>query len=67
MIRNGARFLVLSCQMRLLYLITPDASLYIIYMSHLMTCGEAPNCSGTDLAIPTPAGVNCAKDWEEYI
>ena len=30
-------------------------------MSHLMTCGDAPNCTCTDLAMPTLAGVNCAK------
>ena len=36
-------------------------------MSHLMTRGVAPNCTWTDLAIPTLAGVNCAKHWEEYI
>ena len=30
-------------------------------MSHLMTCDDVPNCSWTDLAIPTPAGVNSAK------
>ena len=30
-------------------------------MSHLMTCGEAPNCTWTNLAIPTLAGVNCAN------
>ena len=30
-------------------------------MSHLTTCGDAPNCTWTDLAIPTLAGVNCAK------
>ena len=29
-------------------------------MSHLMTCGDAPNCTWTDLAMPTLAGVNCA-------
>ena len=34
-------------------------------MSHLMTCGDAPNCTWTDLAFPTLAGVNCAKHWEE--
>ena len=26
-------------------------------MSHLMTCGDAPNCTWTDLAFPTLAGV----------
>ena len=36
-------------------------------MSHLMTCGDAPNYTWTDLAIPTIAGVNCAKHWEEAI
>ena len=36
-------------------------------MSHLMTCGDAPNCTWTDLAFPTLAGVNCAKHWEESI
>ena len=35
-------------------------------MSHLMTCGDAPNCRWTDLAFPTLAGVNCAKHWEEW-
>ena len=30
-------------------------------MSHLMTCGDTPNCMWTGLAIPTLAGVNCAK------
>ena len=34
-------------------------------MSHLMTCVDAPNCTWADLAIPTLAGVNCAKHWEE--
>ena len=32
-----------------------------------MTCVDAPNCTWTDLAIPTLAGVNCAKHWEESI
>ena len=36
-------------------------------MSNLMTCGDAPNCTWTDLAFPTLAGVNCAKHWEESI
>ena len=36
-------------------------------MSHLMTCGDAPNCTWADLAIPTLAVVNCAKHWEESI
>ena len=36
-------------------------------MYHLMTCGVAPNCTWTDLAMPTIAGVNCAKHWEESI
>ena len=36
-------------------------------MSHLMTCGDAPNCTWTDLAFPTLAGVNCANHWEESI
>ena len=36
-------------------------------MSHLMTCGDAPNCTWTDLAIPNLAGVNCGKRWEESI
>ena len=36
-------------------------------MSHLMTCGDAPNCTGTDLAMPNVAGVNSAKHWEESI
>ena len=30
-------------------------------MSHLMTCGDSPNCTCTDLAFPTLACVNCAK------
>ena len=34
-------------------------------MSHLMACVGAPNW--TDLAMPTLAGVNCAKHWEESI
>ena len=38
-----------------------------LYMYHLMTCGDAPNCTWTDLAMPTLAGVNCAKQWEESI
>ena len=36
-------------------------------MSHLMTCGDASNCTWTELAFPTIAGVNCAKHWEESI
>ena len=36
-------------------------------MYHLMACVDAPNCTWTDLATPTLAGVNCAKHWEEYI
>ena len=36
-------------------------------MSHLMTCVDAPNCTWTDLAIPTLADVTCAKHWEESI
>ena len=36
-------------------------------LSHLMSCDNAPNCTWTDLAIPTLAGVNCAKHWEESI
>ena len=36
-------------------------------MYHLMTCGDAPNCTWTDLAFPTLAGVNCVKHWEESI
>ena len=28
-------------------------------MHHIMTCGDAPNCTWTDLAMPTLAGVNC--------
>ena len=36
-------------------------------MSHLVTCGDALNCTWTHLAIPTLAGVNCAKHWEESI
>ena len=34
-------------------------------MSHLMTCVDAPDCTWTDMAMPTLAGVNCAKYWEE--
>ena len=34
-------------------------------MSHLMTCGDATNCTWTDLAMPNPAGINSAKHWEE--
>ena len=30
-------------------------------MSHLMPCGDALNCTWTDVAMPTLAGVNCAK------
>ena len=30
-------------------------------MYHLMTCGDAPNCTWTDLAMPNLAGVNCAN------
>ena len=36
-------------------------------MSNLMTCGDAPNCMWTDLAMPTLAGVNCANHWEESV
>ena len=36
-------------------------------MSHPMTCVDAHNCTWTDLAMPTLAGVNCAKHWEEFI
>ena len=36
-------------------------------MYHLMTCVDAPNCTWTDLAMPTLAGVNCSKHWEESI
>ena len=36
-------------------------------VSLLMTCVDAPNCTWTDLAMPTLAGVNCAKHWEESI
>ena len=32
-------------------------------MYHIMTCDDGPNCSWKGLAIPTPAGVNCAKHW----
>ena len=32
-----------------------------------MTCGDAPNCTWTDLAMPTLAGGNCAKHWEEFL
>ncbi len=30
-------------------------------MYRLMTCGDAPNCTWTDLAMPNLAGVNCAN------
>ena len=30
-------------------------------MSHLMTCGDAPNCTWTDLAFPTLAGVELCQ------
>ena len=30
-------------------------------ISHLMTCGDALNCTWAELAIPTLACVNCAK------
>ena len=36
-------------------------------MYHLMACVDAANCTWTDLAMPTLAGVNCAKHWEESI
>ena len=36
-------------------------------MSNLTTCVDAPNCTWADLAIPTLAGVNCAKHWEDSI
>ena len=36
-------------------------------MSHLMTCGDAPNSTPTDLAIATIGSVNCAKHWGESI
>ena len=36
-------------------------------MSHLMTFVDAPNCTWAVLSIPTLAGVNCAKHWEESI
>ena len=36
-------------------------------MSRLMTCGDAPNGTWVDLAIPALAGVNCAKHWEESV
>ena len=36
-------------------------------MYHLMTFGDAHNCTWTDLATPTIAGVNYAKHWEESI
>ena len=35
-----------------------------IAMYHLMACGDAFKCTWTDLAIPTNAGVNCAKHWK---
>ena len=32
--------------------------MFVLTMSHLMTCGDAPNCTWTDLvAMPTLAGV----------
>ena len=36
-------------------------------MYHIMTCGDALNCTWTDLAMPNLVGVNCAKHREEYI
>ena len=30
-------------------------------MCHVMTGGDAPNCTWTALAMPTLTGVNCAK------
>ena len=36
-------------------------------MSQLMTCGDAPNCKWTYLAMPTLAAVNCTKHWKESI
>ena len=36
-------------------------------MCHLMACVDAPSCTWTALAMPTLAGVNCAKHWEESI
>ena len=36
-------------------------------MSHLITRGDVPNCTWTDLAMPTFVSVNCAKHWEESI
>ena len=30
-------------------------------MYHLLTCVHASNFTSTDLAMPTPVGVNCAK------
>ena len=36
-------------------------------MSHPMTCVDVPNCTWTDMAMPTLVGVNCAKHWEESI
>ena len=32
-------------------------------VSRVMTCVDAPNRTSEDLAIPTIAGVNCAKNW----
>ena len=32
-------------------------------MCHVMTCGDAPNCTWTDLAMSTLAGVNCANHY----
>ena len=36
-------------------------------MPHLMTCGDAPNRVRAALAIPTLAGVKCAKHLEVSI
>ena len=37
------------------------------YCTCLILCGDAPNCMWTDVAMPTLAGVNCAKHGEESI
>ena len=36
-------------------------------MCHLMSCGDAPDRTWADLAMPTLADINCAKLWEESI
>ena len=37
------------------------------YCTCLILCGDAPNCMWTGVAMPTLAGVNCAKHGEESI